>query len=128
MLTAEQIRNVRERIQRAILEQDWKEPVYGSAAYILVAKNIPALLSHMAEQDAEIARLREAERWIPVTERLPKDGERVLIREPWCQKDWLEVSTYEAETGFVGDTFTGYHSSVTHWRPLPHQPEGGFTK
>lgn len=69
---------------------------------------------------------KEAERWIPVTERLPeakvdvlavmhyKDG-RTAVNQGW----------YSAlnEQWYIG--VAGIHAPVTHWMPLPDAPEEG---
>ena len=61
----------------------------------------------------EIAKLREVQRWIPVTERLPHPNEVVMT---WSQqRSDLEVMNVLADFE-MGD--------VTHWMPLPEPPKG----
>lgn len=69
---------------------------------------------------AELERVRERERWIPVGERLPKPGEMVLVfghrnhkiapvvwtaeyRSPNCDHIWCDDMTFE-------------YLNVTHWK------------
>jgi hypothetical protein len=47
--------------------------------------------------------------WVPINERLPKDGDRVLIL---YQGGHVDISQNS-------DTWTHY---ITHWMPLPSQP------
>lgn len=60
----------------------------------------------------------EQPRWIPVSERLPEDGERVL-------------AITESGNQFVGfhTQFSGWHFEYvihpTHWMPLPEPPKDG---
>ena len=69
----------------------------------------------------EFAKYRGKNRWIPVTERLPKEYKYVL-----CKTDYgMEVGYFHNEwgqdewtTGKLGDgTF-----DVSHWMPLPSPP------
>jgi hypothetical protein len=57
-------------------------------------------------------------RWIPVTERLPDEGERVLVFD----KAFLqpEMGTYYSTDGWVGDEIASLDPS--HWMPLPAPP------
>ena len=61
------------------------------------------------------------QRWIPVTERLPEDGQIVLT----CKNGICEVQTYEARrNGWVSGRFFWSMAFVTHWMPLPQPPKG----
>ena len=61
-------------------------------------------------QAAEIERLNEARRWIPVNERLPEVNTAVLTR-------WRD-GVFSVEWRFPsGEWTTG--AGVTHWMPLP---------
>ena len=58
------------------------------------------------------------ERWIPITDRLPESGQRVIV----CRKDdRVEQGVYLGVNGWwkVYGTNT---KSITHWMPLPEPP------
>ena len=60
-------------------------------------------------------------RWIPVTERLPEAGERVLC---YCRANIYEVMKMRTDGDWVYDVHHIYmHSFVTHWMPLPEPPK-----
>lgn len=66
------------------------------------------------------------QKWIPVTERLPKPGEFVLFhyaknnRNPTMHaKNTMAVGRYEYKMFLVD----GCSVKVTHWMPLPKGPE-----
>ena len=75
-------------------------------------------VTHAAD---EIEHLREGQRWIPVSERLPEPGETVLV---WfhgeVQTAWLNHFT-NGVAYFVRDTH--YNFEPTHWMNLPSPPE-----
>lgn len=59
--------------------------------------------------------------WIPVAERLPDAGERVLC---YCRANIYEVMKMRTDGDWVYDTNHVYmHSFVTHWMPLPEPPK-----
>jgi len=67
---------------------------------------------------AELRELREENRWVPVEERLPYEGESVLLT--WGGHVLI---------GYHHERSDGFYSAfervddVTHWRPLPKPPE-----
>ena len=77
---------------------------------------------------AENAALREKQRWIPVTERLPERDVQVL---GWYKDN--PFSQYRPEVvawngnGWVFVYAHRYVTNVTHWMPLPEAPEDGDT-
>ena len=77
---------------------------------------------------AENAELREKQRWIPVTERLPERDVQVL---GWYKDN--PFSQYRPEVvawngnGWVFVYAHRYVTNVTHWMPLPKAPEDGDT-
>ena len=85
-----------------------------------------ALVEYVTGIEAELARLREAARWIPVEERLPEreKGGRFSIdvsvvtvgrrvTKAYCNienRRWIDPETEE-------------YIDITHWRALPEPPE-----
>lgn len=72
----------------------------------------------------EIMALRERTRWIPVTERLPAEGERVLAAtegvfsgEAYLSCEGVWMRSYGVVWVSLADI------PVTHWMPLPDVPE-----
>ena len=88
-----------------------------------------------AEAEAERDALREKQRWIPVTERLPeKQGwYHVAIRDEKTKRIAVEIDLYSIETaknfgheiGFCKDGRWDGREKVIAWMPLPEAPEGG---
>lgn len=77
------------------------------------------------EQEVALAAARDP-RWIPVTERLPKPFESVLLYMP------NEAPLPTVHEGYVdreGDwhrlSVFGAACRVTHWMPMPSAPEEG---
>jgi hypothetical protein len=71
----------------------------------------------------------EAPQWVAVSERLPGENQTVavLTREGDTLTAWATY-WHGASTGFAQWTFPhddDADSDVTHWAPLPQQPESG---
>ena len=71
---------------------------------------------------AELRRLREGNRWIPVVERLPEKGRRYLVF------DGQTVRMADYQDGYDRFVATDGRSGFgvldpSHWRPLPAPPE-----
>lgn len=66
------------------------------------------------------------QQWIPVSERLPKEGDDVLVFGYWHEK-WQPLICH-LSPHFKGSWYTmpaGMQVySVTHWMPLPTPPKG----
>ena len=77
---------------------------------------------------AENAVLREKQRWIPVTERLPERDVQVL---GWYKDNPFSQYRHEVVAwngnGWVFVYAHRYVTNVTHWMPLPKAPEEGDT-
>lgn len=75
---------------------------------------------------SELAALREANRWIPVGERLPKKLGNVEIWRKMKDGTLVPgVAFVIAGSGWWVDTSGGRWApgEVTHWRPMPAPPE-----
>ena len=78
--------------------------------------------------DSQLALLRNPPRWIPVSERLPEEGVRVLV----CNIYGGSLPN-QGDTGYVVDNGVmegeewcipdDLFFHVTHWMPLPEPPE-----
>ena len=84
--------------------------------------------------EKRIAELEAAQRWIPVTERLPEDGNDVLVtylgytdKKPYSD----DVAKWSLElNGYNGGWLWSLDDSdveveITHWQPLPQPPQKG---
>ena len=93
-------------------EIEWKDMVIALAQ------------KEQAKAEAERDALREKQRWIPVTERLPERDVQVL---GWYKDN--PFSQYRPEVvawngnGWVFVYAHRYVTNVTHWMPLPEAPE-----
>jgi hypothetical protein len=69
-------------------------------------------------QAAEIERLNEAKRWIPVLDRVPELGVDVLVlqRSGHCEVAWRHIDDGE----WMSESVFG---EITHWMPLPELPK-----
>ena len=93
-------------------------------------KDMVIALAQRKQEEAEAERdaLREKQRWIPVTERLPERDVQVL---GWYKDN--PFSQYRPEVvawngnGWVFVYAHRYVTNVTHWMPLPKAPEDGDT-
>lgn len=82
---------------------------------------IEKLTDRCARYAEEIAVAQERTRWVPVTERLPEVGRKVLI-------SWTANGEICFDTAFrLIDGWSATHwelsADVTHWMPLPEGPE-----
>lgn len=70
-------------------------------------------------QGEELSKLKEQQRWIPVTERLPEDDDDVLIMSSGS----ISMGYYSVYNEYWADYINVYYDDVTHWMPLPKAPK-----
>jgi hypothetical protein len=77
--------------------------------------------------ESEVQRLESLLEWIPVEERLPEEGKKVLVYRPNAYMSYDEeiriVSRNENFTYRKNNNFFNCACKVTHWLTLPPLPE-----
>ncbi len=58
--------------------------------------------------------------WISVKDRVPEEGERVLVYNPTCSEKHRVDIEYRFDRNFWESD--GVYSYITHWMPLPEPP------
>ena len=85
--------------------------------------DVVALIDDLREENANltarIAELEEKQRWIPVSERLPEKYTPVWVTTTWGEQHSGNL-TDDCWTGLFRDFREG---EITHWMPLPPNPE-----
>ena len=97
---------------------------YISREAALSEQNKSMNLAEMRERLKRIPAADVRPRWIPVTERLPEDFQKVLVF-------WQEHSEPVIDTAFWMEESKSFNCShweragekVTHWMPLPEPPK-----
>ena len=104
-------------------------PHEGDCTFHADAPGDAATFDEVSALRAEIARLREERRWVPVGERLPKDNDLVLTVG---KGGWIVIGDMTKSCGWqsihcdneTGEPWISDPGDVTHWMPLPPGPEG----
>ena len=87
----------------------------------------PEIINMEAEEIAEMAFRAGGGRWIPVGERLPVMGERVLLCWENSEGDFMAFGFYDPDQAahwwFNANKALDRCDKVTHWMPHPKYPE-----
>ena len=96
-------------------DDEMNRPNFNLDEYMTKAnENVDNLHAEIKELEAELAALREANRWIPVSERLPEEGQKI-----WAKEYGKGIQEFKYSKALV-EIFVRHY---THWRPLPEPPE-----
>ena len=68
----------------------------------------------------QINALKEKQRWIPVSERLPEKANRVFV---YMKNNYTIIATYFINSHVWRDDQGSSTSNVTHWMTLPEPPK-----
>ena len=139
----ELIKRLRE--DKSWVEQGTTDTEHEIAEHIQQAADAIEELSEQLENETEYATALNSyvPQWIPVTERLPEDGQKVLVLEPpygessryyysivYFSTNLEKVDEYDFQgknrSGFCSlDSEYGWceHCRVVYWMPLPPSPE-----
>jgi len=109
---------------------EWETPITLGDDLAEAADQLENQNAHIAALQQEIETLRgQLPRWIPVTERLPEYGVRVLATDMYEGDDYTGIRTREE---YPDDTDGCWYDEMgrwyaiddaTHWMPLPKAPE-----
>ena len=109
---------------------EWEAPITLGDDLAEAADRIANQSTHIAALQQEIEKLRgQVPRWIPVTERLPEYGVRVLATDMYEEDDCTGIWTREEDKDDVDGCWHDEHGwwhaidDATHWMPLPKTPE-----
>ena len=110
---------------------EWETPITLGDDLTEAADRLENQNAHIAALQQEIEKLRgQVPRWIPVAERLPEYGVRVLATDMYEEDDCTGIWTRkeypdDPEDGCWIDERGWWHASddATHWMPLPKTPE-----
>jgi len=84
-------------------------------------QQVNSMYASHKDTQAENKRLREAQRWIPVSERLPEVVGRYLVYTAYSGTGFYGVSDFRVRKS--GGCFTGLSVKATHWTTLPASPQ-----
>lgn len=108
----------------------WETPITLGDDLAEAADRIANQSTHIAALQQEIEKLRaQLPRWIPVEERLPEYGVRVLATNMYEGDDYTGVRTREEYPDDADGCWIDEHGwwyvidDATHWMPLPKTPE-----
>jgi len=87
------------------------------------SKDAKGILDYIAALESENERLKEDRRWIPVSERLPDNWKPVLTIDMSESTRVPVPAFYDPETSLWSTHLPNYDLWVTHWMPLPPNPE-----
>jgi hypothetical protein len=82
--------------------------------------------ARIKELEAENEKLKEANRWIPVAERLPEEWHYPPVLCGHVSDDWSDAAIVTDQGKFINAE--GCEIYPTHWRPLPEPPKEGAEK
>lgn len=109
---------------------EWETPITLCDDLAEAADRLENQSAHIVALQKKIEKLRaQLPRWIPVEERLPKYGVRVLATDMYEGDDYTGIWTREEykddADGCWYDDHGWWHASddATHWMPLPKAPE-----
>lgn len=87
------------------------------------ADKIEELVDRCARYAEEIAELRERQKWIPVTERLPEGSvKECIVFVPHIPRNIVCLGRYLGSGGWVIDGWYLTSEAVAYWMPLPEAP------
>jgi len=90
---------------------------------------VPAEFARTLERELAEAKhgISDVPAWVPVSERLPEEGDSVLIYSPESVDPFHVAARWDVESSLTSPrrhpNFTWHGPPVTHWMPLPEAPK-----
>ena len=113
-----------ELIDDVLSYQPWGEicshTAYECADY-LIANGVT--VQEPQKQESKGVEIDQFNKWIPVTERLPKNYEAVLTFDGRSIHIMAHHHDFKDPFGIAKGNFMGY-APITYWMPLPEPPKG----
>ena len=117
-------------LRNALATKPTKRSLYARATYL--REMVKELNAQREKTEAERDALREKQRWIPVTERMPNTipcnagteySEAVIV---WTTGNKAMIAVWDG-IDFIcpTDFWEAWGEEITHWMPLPEAPEEG---
>lgn len=76
------------------------------------------------QQQAELKQLREGQEWVSVDDRLPVDGEFVILYD--AKTKYFNVGWYDKRLDTYAYNYNAHRQAPTHWKhPSPPQDKEG---
>ena len=96
--------------------KEWDDSIPDGIKHLSAEKQV--LMRRVRELESENERLKECQRWIPVSERLPEDGQYVAMLDPnpYSDSGWEYCH-------HVYDRLYSQLPKKAYWMPLPEPPE-----
>lgn len=98
----------------------WQKGIEGGLSKSIdsLAEQLSTARAELAEARKEIEELKDQNRWIPISERLPDSFAEVWTFNGRAESGWHDIDGWFSEYR-DGEIIEG----VSHWRPLPLAPE-----
>ena len=105
------------------LDADFADAVQQAADAIEEMQSAERKFLHIiSDLESQIDQLKRERKWIPVTERLPEDGQDILAVHIYCGEVRIVPANYDRGVWY-DCVFNRVADHITHWMPLPESPK-----
>jgi len=103
--------------------KEWDDSIPDGIKYLSAEKRV--LTRKVRELESENARLKDAQRWIPVSERLPDGGHRAFYEVACIYQDFGELALFSNGRWVIyeGENVYDVTKRVKFWRKRQYLPD-----